>query len=166
MRVKQLSALCPFDKERETSVPPHSPFPTTRHRRRWQSPCWTCSPQGRRGMKKRWAPRNRCTRRSQAPTDGGQRTKSEGYCGESGWCTTLSYERLAQDRCFYNSDQVMQATFPLEIHFNQRSCSFCFTVKRETLMETQILQGTGARAYSMKVIKPWLPVILRWTDAP
>lgn len=57
---------------RATGMSPNSPCPTTRHRRRWQTPCWTCSPQGRRGTKRRWEPRSRCTRRLPAPAGRGQ----------------------------------------------------------------------------------------------
>lgn len=49
-----------------------SPCPTIRRQRRWQTPCWTCSPQGRRGTKRRWEPGSRCTTPWRAPADRGR----------------------------------------------------------------------------------------------
>lgn len=46
---------------------PDSPFPTTGHRHRWQSPCWILSPPDKPGTRRRWAPRSRCTRQSPVP---------------------------------------------------------------------------------------------------
>lgn len=51
----------------------HSPCPTIRRQRRWQNPCWTCSPQGRRGTRRRWGPGSRCTTLWRAPADRGRR---------------------------------------------------------------------------------------------